>query len=94
MSAGQRAVIEKYGGVLSQIYAARGCEKCSGTGYFGRTVVAEILAVTEPLRQQIIEKRPMNASVLGTMKTIGHQAVAKYLQGITSFDEVMKILRE
>jgi type II secretory ATPase GspE/PulE/Tfp pilus assembly ATPase PilB-like protein len=105
MSARERVVVAKYSHIKYDersgvsdllvntnlsIYVAVGCEKCSGTGYFGRTVVAEILPITPQLGQMIVEKRVMSAPI----KTIGHQAVMKYLQGITSFDEVMKILHE
>jgi len=94
----ERVLIEKYeksdGDIPLSIYTARGCEKCNGTGYAGRTVVAEVLPVTETLRQMIIEKRVINKNAPIEMETIGHQAVGKYIQGITSFDEAMKILHE
>lgn len=90
----ERVVLEKYAGTPSLIYVAKGCEKCNGTGYFGRTVVAEILPITEQLGQMIIEKRPINVNFLVGMKTISNQAVEKCIQGITSFDEAIKILHE
>jgi len=74
-------------------YAARGCEKCNGTGYAGRTVVSEILPITEKIRDMIIDKKPMHShSLLLGAETIRHQAVSKYLDGLTSFDELIKIL--
>jgi type IV pilus assembly protein PilB len=101
MQAKERMVVEKYAKILnlqlnqpSATFVAQGCNKCNGTGYVGRTVVAEILPVTEHLSRMIAEKRPINQETLTGIKSIGHQAVGKYLQGITSFDEVVKILHE
>jgi type II secretory ATPase GspE/PulE/Tfp pilus assembly ATPase PilB-like protein len=100
MNPTERAVAEKYGfsGLLADmpnlVYVAKGCEKCNGTGYSGRTVVAEILSITEQLKRAIIEKQSLDTSAPLVMETIGHQAVAKYLQGVTSFEEMIKILHE
>jgi type IV pilus assembly protein PilB len=100
IGAKERVVVEKYGGVTFvnsfsvSVYAAQGCEKCNGTGYSGRTVVAEILPITEQLGQMIVEKRRVTADLVTGMKTISYQAVTKYIQGVTSFDEVIKILHE
>jgi type II secretory ATPase GspE/PulE/Tfp pilus assembly ATPase PilB-like protein len=77
-----------------ETYAAQGCKKCNGTGYFGRTVVAEVLPITEQLKRSIVEKHPITPSLLDGMKTISYQAVMKYVQGVTSFEEVVKILHE
>ena len=76
------------------VYVAQGCEKCNGTGYFGRTVVAEVLLITEQIGQMIVSKQPVNSKALVDMKTIGQQAIMKYMQGVTSFDEALKILHE
>ncbi len=101
MDMSERIVIEKYADLSSlldknnfSVYIARGCEKCNGTGYCGRTVVAEILPVTEQLGQTIMTKKPIGAADTFGMKTIKHQAVMKYVQGVTSFEETMKILHE
>jgi general secretion pathway protein E len=38
--------------------AGRGCERCYGTGYHGRTGVFQVLRVTEPLRERIVARAP------------------------------------
>lgn len=72
-----------------------GCPMCSGTGYFGRIGVYEIMPITKRLRNLITEK--VNADVLTAaaqeegMSTL-RQAAAKYvINGVTSFQEMMKI---
>ena len=35
-----------------------GCEECGGTGYLGRTAVAELLDMSDRIRQMILERRP------------------------------------
>ena len=76
------------------VYSAVGCEKCNGTGYSGRTVVSEILPMTDQLKQNVLEKKVTQGRSFIENNTIGHKAVGKYLQGVTSFEEIMKILHE
>ncbi len=35
-----------------------GCIECSGTGYRGRTAIHELLDLTDPIREMILEKKP------------------------------------
>jgi len=39
--------------------AARGCGRCRGTGYKGRTAIAELLILDDELRQLIIDRQPI-----------------------------------
>lgn len=94
----ERGVVEKngvhVGEVCLPVYVAQGCDKCNGTGYFGRTVVAEVLCIDDDLRQIVLEKGRVVGSAVSEMKTIGFQAMTKYVQGETSFEEAIKVLRE
>ena len=35
-----------------------GCDECGGTGFLGRTAVAELLDMSDRIRQMILERRP------------------------------------
>src|SRR5436190_1824329 len=37
---------------------AEGCEECGGTGFLGRTAVAELLDMSDNIRQMVLERRP------------------------------------
>jgi len=108
VGAEEQAVLKKYGfGIgadggdgfgAAKIYSAKGCQKCSGTGYVGRTVAAEILPITEQLRQMIVEKQStavlQKTALDSGLVSLARQALSKFLQGVTSFEEVIKIIHE
>ncbi len=39
-------------------YESAGCDECGGTGFLGRTAVAELLDMSDRIRQLILERRP------------------------------------
>lgn len=77
------------------IYQKKGCPVCNGTGYVGRTGVYEILTMNEEIKELLnknidytkLKKKAEKTNDLGIYK----DAKRKVLQGITSFEEYMKI---
>ena len=41
-------------------YEPKGCPDCNFSGYQGRTAIAEILELSDPIRELILEKRPLS----------------------------------
>lgn len=77
---------------------AAGCDACSGTGYRGRTVIAEILAVTPDLAGRISSGiRPGElASLLAKKRhvTLFDDAAEKAAAGVTTAGEIRRELGE
>lgn len=73
-----------------------GCEKCNHTGYAGMTVVAELLMVTDTIRQLILQKSDAStikkAAVKEGMATLSVDAVEKIFMGITSVEEILRAI--
>ncbi len=73
-----------------------GCDRCKGTGYRGRTGVHELMVMTDEVRDQVLERSPShvlrNLAVAGGMKTLQVDAVSKILMGVTSVDEVLRVI--
>jgi type II secretory ATPase GspE/PulE/Tfp pilus assembly ATPase PilB-like protein len=78
-----------------------GCEQCEGLGYRGRTAIGEMLAMTQPLSDLILERS--RTSVLEEaarhpgegrtpMRTLVEKAVARVRQGTTTIEEVARVL--
>lgn len=78
------------------LFKGKGCDKCKGTGYKGRTGVHEIMMLTDEIRDQILHRSPShilrNLAVSHGMKTLQVDAVSKILMGVTSVDEVLRVL--
>jgi general secretion pathway protein E len=72
-----------------------GCERCSGTGYRGRSGVFEVLTINEEVRNLIGPRTgsgPIEeAAVRGGMTTMLDDAVAKCRAGVTSAAEVLRV---
>jgi type IV pilus assembly protein PilB len=76
-------------------YESQGCPECGFTGYRGRTAIAEILELSDEIRELILEKRPLSevrkrAKVEG-MVFLREVGMEKVLKGITSLKELNKV---
>jgi len=78
------------------VYRGAGCPECGGTGYRGRTGIYEILAMTQPIRDLIsinaTESEIRQAAISRGMMTLGHAALEKVTSGITTTDEVYRVV--
>ncbi|MDB4408867.1 GspE/PulE family protein [Akkermansiaceae bacterium] len=75
-------------------YTGRGCKKCGNTGYKGRAGLFELLNVTDPIRELIIEQAPsvvlkQKAVELG-MTTLREDGLRAIYEGKTTIEEVLK----
>ncbi len=93
----QRVGAEGQGPVT--LYRARGCERCSGTGYRGRIGIHEVLAPDEALRVEINRKgvtaehlKKIAVEQLG-MTTLYWDAMEKVRSGITSIEDALANVR-
>ncbi|HYF34753.1 MAG TPA: ATPase, T2SS/T4P/T4SS family [Prosthecobacter sp.] len=83
----------------SQMYSAKimgpkGCNKCRGSGYRGRMVIAEIFKVDDEVRNMINQQLTTpqlrkRARELG-MRTLREDGVRKVLAGMTTAEEVIE----
>jgi general secretion pathway protein E len=84
--------------VGATLYQAGGCPACAGSGYRGRTAIAEILVFDEMLARAVIAGADA-ASLRGTARASGmidlrRDGIAKVAAGITSLDEVARVTGE
>ncbi len=79
-------------------YIGEGCVKCNNTGYRSRTGIREVLEVNGKVRDAIMNRA--NASeikeiaIKNGMKTMLQDGVNKALAGVTSLEEVLRIIHE
>jgi type IV pilus assembly protein PilB len=74
----------------------RGCRHCSGTGYRGRTAVHEVLRMSEALRAEVLRRRSTEdldaLAVREGMRSLQSSAVLKVLAGVTTPEEVARVV--
>jgi type II secretory ATPase GspE/PulE/Tfp pilus assembly ATPase PilB-like protein len=73
-----------------------GCDRCYGTGFRGRTAVAELVEVDHSW-QELIRSRPTSGEAMAHavqqgMVPIEQDAAAKAAQGLTTLDEIKRVL--
>jgi len=76
-------------------YESGGCDECQGSGFRGRSAVAELLEVTDTIRGLIMERRPATeiyaaAQASGTV-LLRDAALAKARAGVTSVAEINRV---
>jgi len=74
-----------------------GCEQCHGTGFRGREVIAEALELTpeigEALRRGTTTDELRARAVARGMTTMAADGLRRAAAGVTSLDEVLRVLR-
>lgn len=77
-----------------EFYTGKGCDTCGETGYRGRKGLFELLDVTDPIRELIIERAPsvvlkQKAVELG-MGTLREDGLRNIYDGTTTIEEILK----
>src|SRR6266511_2146959 len=76
-------------------FDAAGCEECGGTGFLGRTAVAELLDMSDRIRQMVLERRPAaeikQAAREEGMTVLRDSALEKVFAGVTTLREINKV---
>jgi general secretion pathway protein E len=79
-----------------KVWFGEGCARCRNTGLYGRTGIYELFEVTDKVRRLIKEEQDgaelFKIARQDGMITMKEAAIRKLAQGLTSFDEVMRIL--
>ena len=76
-------------------YEGVGCQHCSNTGFHGRTAIAELLELSDRIRELILDRRPSSelrrVAKQEGMVTLRESAVEKVRAGITTWKEINKV---
>lgn len=73
----------------------KGCGHCRGTGYSGRTAIAEIMVLTDELREMIVAREPIRAlkevARRGGTRFLRDAAIELVREGKTSLEEINRV---
>jgi len=79
-------------------YKPVGCQQCNQVGYMGRIGIFEVLAVTEKIARQILERASASeieeTAVADGMVTMKQDGYLKVLAGVTSMEEVLRVAQD
>ena len=78
-----------------RFFEGAGCIECGGTGFKGRTAICELLDLSDPIREMILERRPTSevkkAAHDEGMRFLRESAVEKVMIGQTTLREINKV---
>jgi len=81
-----------------KVYQGKGCSRCNNTGYSGRIGVYEVMQVSSVIRDMILKGAPVHEireqAVEEGMLTLRDAAISKFLRGLTTIDEVIRVTAE
>jgi type IV pilus assembly protein PilB len=76
-------------------YEGAGCVECGGTGFKGRTAICELLDLSDPIREMILQRRPTSeikkAARDEGMRFLRESAVEKVMLGQSTLREINKV---
>ncbi|MDD5050600.1 MAG: GspE/PulE family protein [Candidatus Pacebacteria bacterium] len=89
-------VLPEYKMEAKTIWEAVGCEKCNGTGYKGRVGIYEAI-LTDQAIEKVVEENPSEREIRAAaapqgLLTLEQDGVLKVLQGVTSLDELQRVI--
>ena len=77
-----------------KFFYGRGCSRCNGTGYRGRTGIFEIMVFNDEIRDLIMNQASTNvlraAAQKAGMKLLRENGMATIYDGVTTIDEIVK----
>ena len=80
------------------VYYGKGCVRCRGTGYYGRTAIFELLQVDDVIRKLVAQSAATpeirKAARANGMMSLREAAIKKMAQGKTTFEEVLTVVAD
>jgi general secretion pathway protein E len=78
-----------------KVKEGEGCFECRGTGYIGRTGIFEILPIDDAVKSLIVKGSDApeikREAVKNGMRTLRQSALRKLAEGVTTFEEVVRV---
>jgi len=80
------------------LYHPTGCEKCGGSGYFGRLSLTEVLVINDEIRRLIMRHANageiQQAAIEDGMDTLRSDGLRKSVGGLTTLEEVARVTED
>ncbi len=77
-------------------YRGKGCDRCKGSGYKGRLGIFELMPMSDPIRDLVLKGTSAvqirEQAIVEGMKTLGDDGILKVLEGVTTIDELLRVV--
>ncbi|HAA04199.1 MAG TPA: type II secretion system protein E [Syntrophobacteraceae bacterium] len=91
----EREVFTSHGITIESVFGSKGCSRCNGLGYSGRTVIGEVISIDDELRELIYSDVAITtlkaAAMRKGMTPLRVDGLQKVARGITSLDEIQRV---
>ncbi len=78
-----------------KVHEGKGCFECRNTGYRGRAGIFELLALDDKIKELVMDNaeapRIKREAVQSGMRTLRQSALRKLADGVTTFEEVVRV---
>ncbi len=85
-------------GTNKSFFKGKGCDECNGSGYSGRICINEVLVADDVIRDAILKKASSNEiknlAISRGMTTMLEDGFNKVLEGETTFEEILRVIRD
>ncbi|EKD33469.1 MAG: hypothetical protein ACD_76C00023G0004 [uncultured bacterium] len=94
-----KSLAEKYFGKRKrvQMYRGKGCPVCNMSGYSGRSGIFEVIEMTDNIRSLVTKQATASEieqqAIKEGMTTMFEDGIRKALQGVTTIEEVLRVIR-
>jgi type IV pilus assembly protein PilB len=79
-------------------YSPKGCAECNNAGYRGRVAIHEVLEVKDEIQKLIMNRADANeikeAAIQEGMTTMIDDALVNANKGLTSIEEILRVIHE
>jgi type IV pilus assembly protein PilB len=84
--------------VPERLFRGKGCKVCGNSGFHGQIGIFEVLRISDSIRQLILSSSPVGEirkkAIEEGMETMFADGLQKVERGITTVDEVLRVIRE
>ena len=81
-----------------KFFQGKGCDSCNGTGYRGRIGIHEVIEIDDELRAAIVRKADAteikNIAIKNGMTSMIEAGFKKAIEGVTTIEEVLRVIHE
>lgn len=92
-----KKILDKTGKNVT-IYTGKGCDVCKHTGYLGRVGIYEVMPMSDKIREAVVAKKDADMikkiAVEEGMRTMIEDGLEKVKLGVTSIEELLRVVKE